>query len=162
MKKRKTKQKTTIILYIIVTIMMYTIANIAVDKILTYLENYYGIIWGNTNEKQNNSNSLSGLYRNNLYNPLHSPNTNTTTNNNQPIRSKKMKEQKQYEVELKLKVKKPIEIMATSEDNLEEKIHELITENLWDFIDFDYEREPYTEEELEEIKADQEYDRIHG
>lgn len=73
-----------------------------------------------------------------------------------------MKEQKQYEVELKLKVKKPIEIMATSEDNLEEKIHELITENLWDYIDFDCEREPYTEEELEEIKADQEYDRIHG
>lgn len=75
-----------------------------------------------------------------------------------------MKELKQYEVQLQLteKAKKIIEMKATSGDDLEERIYDLVADNLWDYIDFRYKREPYTEEELEEIKADQEYDRIHG
>lgn len=75
-----------------------------------------------------------------------------------------MKELKEYTVELKLteKAMKYLEMYASSENDLAEKIHDMITEDLWDFIDFDYEREPYTEQELEEIRADEEYDRIHG
>lgn len=75
-----------------------------------------------------------------------------------------MKEQIRFDVKLKLtdEAKKYFEMYATSENNLDEKIHDLINENLWDYIDFDYEREPYTEEELEEIRADEEYDKIHG
>lgn len=75
-----------------------------------------------------------------------------------------MKELKEYDVELKLteKAKRTIlEFEASSEDDLEDKVREMIIENFWDFIDFDYETE-YTEQELEEIRADEEYDRIHG
>ena len=75
-----------------------------------------------------------------------------------------MKQEIRYDVALKLteKAKFIFEMKATSENNQKEKIYDLITENLWDYIDFDYEREPYTEEELEEIRADEELDRIHG
>ena len=75
-----------------------------------------------------------------------------------------MKQEIRFDVKLKLtdEAKKYFEMYATSENDLDEKIYDLITENLWDFIDFDYEREPYTEEELEEIRADEEYDKIHG
>lgn len=75
-----------------------------------------------------------------------------------------MKQEIRYDVKLKLteKAKKYFEVYATSENDLDERIYDLITENLWDFIDFDYEREPYTDQELEEIRADEEYDKIHG
>lgn len=75
-----------------------------------------------------------------------------------------MKELKQYEIQLKLtdEAKKIIEMEASGENDLDERIYDLITENLWDYITFDYVREPYTDQELEEIRADEEYDRIHG
>lgn len=75
-----------------------------------------------------------------------------------------MKQEIRYDVKLKLteKAKKYFEMYATSDIDLDEKIYDLIRENPWEFIDFDYEREAYTEEELREMKADEEYDRIHG
>lgn len=75
-----------------------------------------------------------------------------------------MKQETRYDVKLKLtdEAKKYFEMYATSDIDLDEKIHDLITDNLWDFIDFDYEREPYTDQELEEIRADEELDRIRG
>ena len=75
-----------------------------------------------------------------------------------------MKQEIRFDVKLKLtdEAKKYFEMYATSENKKKKKIHDLITENLWDFIDFDYEREPYTDQELEEIRADEEYDKIHG
>ena len=75
-----------------------------------------------------------------------------------------MKEQIRYDVKLRLtdEAKKYFEMEATSENYLAEKIYDMIADDLWEFIDFDCEREPYTEEELKEMKADQEYDRIHG
>lgn len=75
-----------------------------------------------------------------------------------------MKEQIRYNVALKLteKAKFIFEMEATSENDLAEKIYDMIADDLWEFVDFDYEREPYTDQELEEIRADEEYDRIHG
>lgn len=75
-----------------------------------------------------------------------------------------MKQEIRYDVAFKLteKAKFIFEMEATSENDLAEKLYDMIADDLWEFIDFDYEREPYTEEELKEIKADQEYDRIHG
>ena len=75
-----------------------------------------------------------------------------------------MKQEIRYDVKLRLtaKAKKYFEMYATSDIDLDEKIYDLITENPWEFIDFDYEREPYTDQELREIKADEEYDKIHG
>lgn len=73
-----------------------------------------------------------------------------------------MKEQIRYDVKLNLKTKKFFEMYASSENDLAEKLYDMIADDLWEFIDFEYEREPYTEEELKEMKADQEYDRIHG
>lgn len=72
-----------------------------------------------------------------------------------------MKEQIRYDVKLNLKTKKFFEMYASSENDLVEKIYDMIADDLWEFIDFDYERE-YTDQELEEIRADEEYDRIHG
>lgn len=73
-----------------------------------------------------------------------------------------MKEQIRYDVKLNLKTKKFFEMYASSENDLAEKLYDMIADDLWEFIDFDYEREPYTDQELEEIRADEEYDRIHG
>lgn len=75
-----------------------------------------------------------------------------------------MKEQIRYDVKLRLtdEAKKYFEMEASSENDLAEKIYDMIADDLWEFIDFDYEREPYTDQELEEIRADEEYDRIHG
>lgn len=46
-RKRTTAEKILIrIEFLLVTIMIYAMTNIAVDKVLTYLERYLGIIWG--------------------------------------------------------------------------------------------------------------------